>query len=377
MQSDKQRRILIVLRRYPPFNGGVENQISRIATSLFQADMNVTVLAGKHDNSLPSFREERGVMVRRFYEPQIRILRSVFFLSALVCRMLGTRSFYDIVFTYQVNETSFAAILMGKLLGKKVICGLGSMGAHGDIANSRKKSFGALYRSSLRFVDSFIGQTDLFFEEIEKYGFDKNRMTVIPNPITSDFLNLKRNVTTTTTKHVLWCGRLSEVKNPMMIVPIAKELKKQHISFIIDVVGNGELKDALEMAIASEKLDENIILHGFQKNMIPFYTRADVLLLTSISDALPNVVLEAMAVGIPVVATDVGGVSKLVQHEKTGFLIHSTDYVKATERISELFENDELSSSMGKAAKDYVINNLTMSAIAERYSKLFDSLLEI
>lgn len=101
----------------------------------------------------------------------------------------------------------------------------------------------------------------------------------------------------------------------------------------------------------------------------------DIFVLTSSWEGLPNVIMEAMSIGLPVIATNVGGVSELVIHNKTGFLVPSGDLNSLVYYCSLLIEDTNLRRKMGEEGRKFILNNFSIIKMVEEYETLFDKLL--
>ncbi len=122
---------------------------------------------------------------------------------------------------------------------------------------------------------------------------------------------------------VAYIGRLHKEKGVYLIPEIAKLVceKNDKIKFLI--YGDGPEKNNLKLQIANYNLQNKVEFLGWQTNSNEIYSSIDVLLLPSEEESFPQAALESMSYGIPVIASDVGGVSELVEDKKTGFLIKS------------------------------------------------------
>ena len=118
-------------------------------------------------------------------------------------------------------------------------------------------------------------------------------------------------------------GRLHREKGVYLIPGIAKIVceKNDKIKFLI--YGEGPKKNNLKLQIADYNLQNKVEFLGWQTNLKDVYSSIDILLLPSEEESFPQAALESMSYGVPVIASDVGGVSELVEHKKTGILIKS------------------------------------------------------
>jgi glycosyltransferase involved in cell wall biosynthesis len=157
-----------------------------------------------------------------------------------------------------------------------------------------------------------------------------------------------------TNDHTLVIGtvaRLCKLKRiEDLIVSFARVLKSRTDIGLL-IVGDGPLKQELERLVESLNISNHIVFTGFREDISDLLGFMDVFVLPSQSEGLPRSVMEAMASGKPVIATDTGGVSDAVVHGKTGYLFEIGDVEALTNRIIELIENDGLRLKMSIEAR--------------------------
>jgi len=116
------------------------------------------------------------------------------------------------------------------------------------------------------------------------------------------------------------------------------------------IVGDGPERDSLKRQAAALGVSEKVAMAGFQRDMAPYFAMARVLALPSHSEGSPNVILEAMAAGLPIAATRVGGVPEILVDRETGLLVPARDPVAMTSALTELLTDSELSRRLGESA---------------------------
>ena len=149
---------------------------------------------------------------------------------------------------------------------------------------------------------------------------------------------------------IVAAGRLADAKNyPLMIEAFAALAQKMPVRLCI--LGQGELEGSLRQLIAARGLGDAVSLAGFQANPWKYIARADVFLLTSRYEGFGNVLIEAMACGVPVVATASAGTRDIVQHGVDGMLVeaHSPQSVAAS--VLGILESPERRATMSGAAQ--------------------------
>lgn len=150
---------------------------------------------------------------------------------------------------------------------------------------------------------------------------------------------------------VLFAGRLVEQKNPMLFVEAAAAIHAVAPETHFLMAGEGPLRRAVEERAKQFGIGEAVTMTGERLDMEELYRGADVFCLTSSWEGLPNVVLEAMACGLPVVATDVGGVAELLRSGREGFLVRPRDTADVVYYGTALVRDAGLRRRMGRAAR--------------------------
>lgn len=168
-------------------------------------------------------------------------------------------------------------------------------------------------------------------------------------------------------------GRLVPQKQHDLFLQVAEKLRKKHPKTAFVVVGEGPLRENIVQQAVDAKLAENLYMLGLQRNVFELYRACDLVLLTSDDEGLPNVVLEAMLTGRPVLAFDVGGVRELIVSEKTGVVIPPNDVYLMSKKALELLGNQDLRETMGKAARQYIQEHFSVERMIDRVEAyLFD-----
>lgn len=176
-------------------------------------------------------------------------------------------------------------------------------------------------------------------------------------------------------KIVFTASRLSPEKGIVYLIYAAKKIleKRKDIKFLI--AGDGELRQKLENLANEYKISNNVIFLGYQENVQQFICVSDVVVLTSLWEGLPNILLEAMAMKKPVVATNVGGTAEIVKDGENGFLVEPCDVAGIAEKIEKLIDDENLSKSMGEKGYEFVRGNFDLSLMVLAYEKLYQELI--
>jgi len=138
-------------------------------------------------------------------------------------------------------------------------------------------------------------------------------------------------------------------KNHAGLVRIMKQLVDQGVAVRLIMIGDGRLRQEIQQLINESKLEKHILLAGYRPDVLSIMTRAAALVLPSLIEGLPAVILEAMHNGIPVIAYDVGGISEVVKPGETGWLVKAGDENSFMNAIKEVIERKDLSAILEKA----------------------------
>lgn len=153
-------------------------------------------------------------------------------------------------------------------------------------------------------------------------------------------------------------GRLDQNKNVrLQIEAVCYLLSRQRLNIELYIIGQGEEKPLLEK-MSREYLDRNIFFLGYQSNPYPYIKSSDVLLLTSFSEGFPTVLVEAMCLGVPVVATKVGGTKELVKDGLNGCCIENHSVEELFNRLIYM-SNDfkKVSNDIEQSVTSYTLNS--------------------
>lgn len=216
------------------------------------------------------------------------------------------------------------------------------------------KKFGCFHDGLRKLLYSnatgIICQTSLA-KEIYAKQFKHKNLAVIGNPIKEIALLKDNNAKENT---VLSVGRLIKTKNFDVLIKIFAELNPPDWKLVIvgDDALNQNNKEKLQALINDLDMQERIILAGRQSDVNAYYNKAKIFAFTSSSEGFPNVIGEAMAAGLPVVAYNcMAGPADLIEDHKTGFLVPLNDTVLFKQRLNALMQDETLRAQMGDAGR--------------------------
>jgi len=168
-------------------------------------------------------------------------------------------------------------------------------------------------------------------------------------------------------------ARLVPVKGLETLIEAAAEVLKDVKEAQFLIVGDGLLKKQLESRVSQLNIDGAFVFTGFRNDIPEILSIVDVFVMPSLSEGLGNAILEAMAAGKPVVASNVGGISEAVLHNKTGFLVPPRDSYSLAEAIIRLLQSKQTRLRMGNEGKRHVMLNFNMKKMVSEYENFYDT----
>jgi len=170
-------------------------------------------------------------------------------------------------------------------------------------------------------------------------------------------------------------GRLSDEKNFEGLIFATHRLIGEGLDVELILVGQGDQYTQLETLIAGLGRQDRIRLLGYRADTIDLYQAMDVFVLSSLREGLPNVLLEAMAMEVPVVATRVAGVPGLVEHEANGLLIEPGDQEQLADSLKKMLADATLRRRFGAEGRRTVEKDYSFEARMAKVRAIYDRLL--
>ena len=237
-----------------------------------------------------------------------------------------------------------------------------------------KTRFARLWRWCFKSSDAVIlqseDQKDFFGKKVQK------KSVVIPNPINPIYINNPKTEYNAESHRVVAAGRLSVQKNYKMAIDAIKSVSERHPDVSLEIYGEGGLKEELEAYVKNSGLESNVFLKGRTSELYKAYRNADVYVMTSDYEGMPNALAEAMAVGLPSVSTDCKtGPRDLIDDGENGYLVSCNDSAALAERIERIFSmTSDLQRSLGEKARKKITDFCSEENSLKRLIGLIESL---
>lgn len=205
----------------------------------------------------------------------------------------------------------------------------------------------------------------------------RERIVTVPIGIEEAVLNDpgKENVLSGAAKPVLvHVGGFSYEKNHVRLIEIFEDIRKKQPGASLHFVGSGPLQEQIEELVKQKGLGQQVHFYGFRNDAMQFIKSADVLLLPSIIEGLPGVILEAFYCKTPVVAYDVGGIGEVVITHKTGYLVPKNNEDAFVDNVLKAIEKTPQNEQMTENARQLVMQEYLNTRIADKFVDVYTAI---
>lgn len=198
---------------------------------------------------------------------------------------------------------------------------------------------------------------------------------ILKNPLNPDFkvepYQGKRQ------KKIVTAGRLSVEKNQSLLIEAFSKIADKYPEYTVEIYGDGPLRGELESFIKDKKLENRVFLMGRRDNIQKYTASAEIFVLPSNSEGMPNALLEGMALGLACISTDcpIGGPAMVINSYENGILVPMNDADKMAQAIEYFVNNKEKAQSMGEKAKN-VINEYDAKTVCRQWEEYLVSVAE-
>ncbi len=171
-------------------------------------------------------------------------------------------------------------------------------------------------------------------------------------------------------------GNLRPVKNQRLLLRACATLSRRYPDVHLLLVGDGPMREPLERLAAELGIQKRVQFLGTRADVPEVLNALDVFVLPSLSEGMPNAVLEAMACALPVVATRVGGIPEIIEDGSTGLLFHPEDEARLTVILEELMQHEVKRQLLGAQGHKHILENFSLERMMQNYQMLYESIAE-
>jgi Glycosyltransferase len=243
----------------------------------------------------------------------------------------------------------------------------------------KKSIYGHLIKLAIKRADKIIVVSNDLKNLAISQGCNPEKLRVIPNGVDIDLFkpmnqeNIKKQLNISSNFLVTYIGTLAKIKRIDILIQICKDISKNYDIDLL-IVGEGPERTKLEEYAKNIGMSNIIFQGNVNHDQIPKYLAAsNVVALTSESEGLPTILVEAMSCGIPVITMNVGGVSDIIENNVNGFIV--ADQYEFKEKLECLINNSNLRVTFGKKARSFIVNKHSIETVTCMLEQLYQELI--
>lgn len=370
--------VLIINYEFPPVGGGAANASFFIAKELQKLGHKVVILTSKYKD-LKGYSHQDDLHIYRINALRKSLHKSNIFemmsfvISAFSCigGIIRKNKIDKAIVFFTIPSGLIGPYILRRFNVKYIISLRG-----GDVPGlepSLKKTHDRIRKmrqAILRKALSIVANSKGLAEASIKY--DPFEVKIIPNGVDTSFYSPSKRVIKNNEFNFLFVGRFQEQKNLFFLLEQFAIFAKDKEKVILTLIGDGPLKNELMSFAESLNILDKLRWKNWQgKNeLAKDYQEADCLINPSIYEGMPNVVLEAMASGLPIIASRIMGNDELVIHELNGFLFGLDEHEKFQNQMTILYLDEKLRMEMGTNSRKIVEANYSWNKVAKAYEEL-------
>lgn len=369
-------KIIQVVHSFYPRYEGIGNYCYQLSKYLVEKGHQVEVITSKLYEDSPVLEFRDGFTIHRCpYFGVIGTNRLAFILD----RILQTKA--DVIHAHSyIFLTTNQVALAKKLKPRPFLLHL-----HGglEVFSSKNFSTNLLFNIKNNIYDHTFGKWTLKSADaiasvskcdiqtaVKKFGLDKKLLYWVPNAVNLNMFGMCTSKKAS--MNIVFIGKFVHSKGIDVLVDVIKRILKERNDVIFTLVGKGYLQNLIEDITRSYQGKINLTGEVPHSKIPSILSNATILFLPSYSEGLPTVCLEAFACGVPVVATNVGGVSELVIDGMTGFLFPPGDVERGTQNILKLLDNEFLREKMKQNCRYLVEKNYCWKVAVKKIEKIYN-----
>ena len=385
---NKSHRVIMLTTSFAPEPpGGAEKQLEYLSNYLCSQNIHVTVLTRHLKGFLWKEIKDGYAIIRLPYFGPGKI-KSLTFLFSLVFWILLHRKAFDILHAHLVYSPAIAAVVAGKLTGKKTIVRFRSSGKGSELLKSKKNLTGILRMAILkRWADCFIVLTKEMNQELIEAGYDQSRISSMENGVDTDlfspFVDISKRkkiknmlLPIVSEKLVLiYTGRFERSKNLPMMLSAFKEALREYPDIHLILLGEGEEKDNLHLITEYLEIQDSVTFLSPVNNVRDYLRIADIFILSSLDEGISNSLLEAMSCGLACISTDVGGARDIFDNGQYGVLVESENVKEMSAAILRLVLSTSARNRFQNLARKRIIEDYSIKNVGRKYVSLYNKIL--
>lgn len=391
----KKIRVCMYTGNFPPEFSGAAIQCQTLMKNIRQNNtVEFTVVTITRNKNLRKEESIDGFDIHRILRKDSYFLQKVFFFLKVLFTLCKVRDKFDIL---HIHGFSWYPILVAKLLRKKTVLKMTMVGDD-DPITIRKQSLGRAKFYLFSKADMVISTSLAFTERCREALLPQSKLEKIPNGVDIDRFQpigdpsekkrLRKQLSLPTDARIVtFIGVLCKRKGVDLLIEAwecARSKRKMDAQLLLIGPKNpGELKEIqvqfirdIESKVDSRGLQDEVIFLGETDEVEQYLRASDIFVLPSEKEGLPNTLLEAMACGLPCVASRIEGITdRVIDNDVNGLLVEQGDVHGLAEAILRLLKDEDFGNALGNNALKQIVQNYSIEKIAQRYVSIYKSCL--
>lgn len=383
-------RVVLISRRFWPLVGGAETIMGRLAAELHRRGLATTLLTAHWQREWPREIEHHGVRVIRLANPSRRVWGTARYMRALAGWLRSHRETFDLVYVSMLKHDAYAAVGEGRRGRFPVVLRAEGAGLSGDCHWQLDARCGLRIKRRCLEADAFVAPSPAIERELIAAGYPRPRIHYLPNgvsvpsPRTAE-ARLEARAALAEIDPALWLdaeaplavytGRLHDMKGLEHLVAAWPEVLRRRPQARLWLVGEGAFRPRLTELIGNLGLNGRVLLTGAFDDVEDFLVAADLFVLPSLEEGMSLALLEAMARGLPVVATSIPANEVLVEDGRHGRLAPTRDPAALAAAVLEICDQPDQAAQWGQRARRRVSDEFSLVKMASDHVTLFKRLL--
>jgi glycosyltransferase involved in cell wall biosynthesis len=391
----------MAIDRFHPLGGGAESQALQLARHLQAEGVVVMVITRRVEPQMASFEDADGLPITRVPPVGLRthkITALEFFTFAAA--LWRQRRAYDVIHTHDARTVYLAAMVVHRLTGKPLVAKVPTLGdlSRAAFARTRHSTYSeimrrvlmppALWNLLLRQASAWIAISDAIADELASCGL-ASRAERIPNAVDAERFRPASADERAALRHKLGLpldrtilvshGRISAQKRIDVLIHAVARLRGEFPNLLVVLPGDfhredAGIEDALRGEIRSLGLEDAVLLPGRSEQVEDYLRAADLYVLASAFEGMPNALLEALACGLPAVSTTVSGATDILGDNENGLLVPIGDADALASALRRLLSDPAFAASLAARGLQTVRARYSWDQVMRRYIELYQRL---
>jgi L-malate glycosyltransferase len=365
-------KILFVIDGLFPCNGGAEKQAMTLAKHFKTEGHDIQILCPQLDETMPLCETLSGIKVTRIPYPKIKVFGSLLLYIKYMYQLYAMRKEYSVIHVHMVkNIAAFTGLMKVFLKFKYVAKVSGAWEFSSGVLDPEKFNKGIMLVRNyfIKKADHIQCVSSKTKQILLDCNYPEKIALLLPNGVdlTSHKLKVPHNDNKSDIT-IVYAGRLEYVKGVDILINAVNKLEFK-VSLVI--VGSGKEEKAFKKLCHDLDLESQVQFLGYITNLPEILLSADLYVQPSREEGLPNSVLEAMATGLPIVATNVSGNQDLVADGINGYLTSPEDIEDMSYKISKILSSSELLKTMGMNSRKIIEENYSIQSTYQQLLKVY------